>query len=143
MADRLRGMMVEVKKDEVFDIDLTDPKNAEDCYAMLAGGRAIVVDPAYIPLSAKYTVVYAFSYKTQDGFSRSGKPGDEVELDQEQAAKSLASGHIKPADPNQWTMRKLLGLNLSTDKEKIKKMYDEPIPQKESWIRKGMRDENR
>jgi hypothetical protein len=135
MADRVRGTMVERKIDEVFDVDVSNEKDAQDAYALLQAKRAILVDPAYIPASAKYIVLHAFSYKTKEGFSRSAKSGDEIELNQDQAAQWLISGHVKPADPNQWTIKKLLGLNI--DKEKIKRMYDEPISEKENWIMKG------
>ncbi len=130
MLERKTGKFIPRKPNEQFEMD--EDTEREEIYSMLQMGRITIIDEKFIPLSWRYTVIYWFIYKNENGQTREATPGKEIMLSQEIACKFLTSGHIVPVDPDGWRPRNLLGPTVKEDK--IKKMFDDPPEQKENWI---------
>jgi hypothetical protein len=133
--DQKTGRLMVRKKETEFIMDET--AQGEEIFSLLGMGRVTIIDDSIVPKTGRYLCLYGFPYETAEAFLRSAQPGAEVSLPRETAVRLLVSGHIKPIDEDGWTPRKLLGPILKEDK--IKKMFDDPVPEKEPWVQKGMR----
>jgi len=127
-----RGVMENVAKGSELDIDHVDKKEAETLYSLLRDGAVSCIDLKFIPLTAEYKAIYACTIGKEDGSRRTLSPGKTYDLKQAEAASLLMTGHIKPCDTGQWIPTNLLGVSISN--EEPKKMFDDPLIQKESWL---------
>ncbi len=134
MNDSKRGTMVEKRKGEEFEMD--EIKDAEQLYELIMAGRVTVTDKAFVPERAEYVGLHETIYTNEDGLPRRVSVNGKVKLPQAMAVRFMVSGHIKPADENQWTPRKLLVPTVAGSP--AKKMFDGPEPSPpENWVMKG------
>ncbi len=133
IRNETRGVMVPIQKDQLVEMDET--KEAETIFSLLTGGKLTVVDERFIPKEARYIVLSYINYTSKDGFPRSDGPGAEVTLSAEVATPLLIAGLIKPSDPKQWTVKRLLRGDTVKSGE-VKRMFDPPDAPapKENWI---------
>jgi hypothetical protein len=131
--DKKRGEMVSRKVGDIFELDPFD--EAEAIFGILQS-RGVCVDEAFIPARGEYRGLHYISF-SEDGKMIHVFPGKNRQLSQEAASRLMTSGHVKPVDEGAWTPKKLLEGTLSD--APAKRMFDDPLPEKETWVSKAMR----
>jgi len=132
MENKVRGIMFERKIGEKFEIDETDPAEAELIYTLWGGRRIKVIDEKFVPKSWRYHVRFQFNYLNEAGERRTALGGKEVTLDQKTASEFLISGHIVPVDKDGWRPTDLLKATVNSAAAKA--MFDEEPAPKDSWV---------
>ncbi len=135
VMDRKKGTYCPLKIGQEFELDETVKEEGADIYSLLGANQVSITDEKFVPSSWRYVALQEFEYKSEAGFSRVSKIGQELTLSQEIASGLLAKGHIKPVDEGAWIPRKLLAPALQDDK--VKQMFDDPVSEKENWVMKG------
>ena len=132
--DNKSGRLLTLKVAEVVEVD--ERKQNEDVYGILMNGQAVCIDPAFIPLEAKYLCLHSLFDQGQDGTPRNFSPGKTYTLDQEQACRLMVQGYVKPVEEKQW--RPVHLLTGSVNPAAPRRMFDEPVPD-ESWAMRDLR----
>jgi hypothetical protein len=133
IENKKRGVMVNLAIGEEVELDHTEKEVAEMIHNLFYGRKMNITDEKFIPENGKYIILRPFPYRTVEGFPRSGIPGAEISLTQEKACELLASYHVRPVDENSWSPSKLLEPPIKDNV--IKRMFDNPLPEKEeSWM---------
>jgi hypothetical protein len=116
-------------------IELDREKDGEQILVLISGLRAVPMD--LIPEKGQYKAVKCFSRKGQDGRDEEVKPGQILTLDHIEATKLMTQCFLVPLDVNSWRPQDLISPRGPVS-DKVKKMFDDVQPAKESWVQKGV-----
>lgn len=130
VPDRKMGIILDRKAGEEFEVDHDEEK--ELLYGLITTQRATIIDTRFIPLEGRYKCIHGVSEPGRDGKPLIFTSGEVYTIPQEKACRLMALGFVRPEKEEQWSVKKLMEVEV-TDKP-VKRMFpDLEPPRKEPW----------